>query len=292
LDLSDLSAAARAVAQGRASAERLLDEALAAARGPAARHAFLQLREADARAAAQRADAAVATGADPGALAGLAVSIKDLFDIAGDVTAAGSLALADTAPAAADAPVVARLRAAGAALIGRTNMTEFAFSGIGLNPHFDTPANVTMAALDSEPRIPGGSSSGAAVSVACGAAWAALGSDTGGSIRIPAAFHGLVGFKNTQALTPSAGSVPLAPSLDTACAITRSVRDAVRVHEVLAQRRVPLARRPLASLKLAVIATPFLDALEPPVAAAFEQALRTLSAQGASVCSPAVPALA
>jgi Asp-tRNA(Asn)/Glu-tRNA(Gln) amidotransferase A subunit family amidase len=136
-----------------------------------------------------------------------------------------------------DATAVARLRAAGAAIIGRTHMVEFAFSGVGVNPHFGTPpldarhpANPQLAPTWPA-RIPGGSSSGAAVSVASGAAWAALGSDTGGSIRIPAALNGLVGFKSTARLVPTEGTVPLSPTLDTACAITRSVRDAVRARD-------------------------------------------------------------
>src|SRR5690606_38344470 len=142
-------------------------------------------------------------------------------------TTAGSVVLADAAPAAADCPAVARLRRAGAALVGHTNMSEFAFSGVGINPHHGTPANPATLGLDATPRIPGGSTSGGAVSVASGAAWAALGSDTGGSIRIPAALQGLVGFKNTARLTPTEGAIPLSTTLDTACAITRSVRDAV-----------------------------------------------------------------
>ena len=189
-------------------------------------------------------------------LAGLAVSVKDLFDVQGVTSSAGSRVLADAAPAATDCPAVARLRRAGAALTGHTNMSEFAFSGVGINPHHGTPANAATARLDKVARIPGGSTSGGAVTVAGSAAWAALGSDTGGSIRIPAALQGLVGFKNTARLTPTEGSVPLSTTLDTACAITRSVRDAVLLHEVLAERSVRLARRPLAQRALAVVRRP------------------------------------
>ncbi len=171
-------------------------------------------------------------------------------------------------------------------------MSEFAFSGVGINPHFGTPANVATAALDSTPRVPGGSSSGAAVSVACGAAWAALGSDTGGSIRIPAALCGLVGFKNTQSRTPLAGAFPLSFTLDTACAITRSVRDAVLLHEVLAARRVRLVQRPLHLLRMAVPLTLMLESLEPAVAAAFERALARLRQAGARIEDLALPQLA
>ncbi|WP_425259700.1 amidase [Rubrivivax sp. RP6-9] len=289
---TDLVAAREQLLRGDAKADDLLDAALAAADDPAARHAFLRRFDAQARAAAMAVDGALAAGAPLPPLAGLAVSIKDLFDVAGQPTTAASAAMADAAPAAADSPVVARLRAAGAALVGHTNLSEFAFSGVGINPHHGTPANVATATLDATPRIPGGSTSGGAVSVACGAAWAALGSDTGGSIRIPAALQGLVGFKNTQALTPLAGSVPLSTTLDTACAITRSVRDAVLLHEVLAARRVQLPGRPLQALRLAVPQTLMLDGLEPAVASAFDAALAALRDGGAQVETVALPELA
>jgi len=229
-------------------------------------------------------DDAGAAAADPAAaaqpLAGLAVSVKDLFDVAGQVTAAGSLVLADATPAAQDSPAVARLKAAGAAALGRTNMTEFAFSGVGTNPHFGTPANPADPAV---PRIPGGSSSGAAVSVATGAAFIGLGSDTGGSIRIPAALCGIVGFKNTARLTPREGALPLSTTLDTVCAMTRSVRDAILAHEILAGRQVALSRLPLAGYRLAVPRTNMLEGLDTTVARAFERALASLRADGARV---------
>ena len=222
--------------------------------------------------------------ADPGArgkpLAGLAVSIKDLFDIAGQTTAAGSVVLADASPAAQDCPAVARLRAAGGALLGRTNMSEFAFSGVGTNPHFGTPANPADRAT---PRIPGGSSSGGAVSVATGAAFIALGSDTGGSIRIPAALCGIVGFKNTARLTPLEGALPLSTTLDTVCAMTRSVRDAILAHEILAARQVARSRLPLSGYRLAVARTGMLDGLDATVAAGFERSLRALRDAGARI---------
>lgn len=243
-----------------------------------------------ARATAVAVDAARAAGAPVPALAGLAVSVKDLFDVAGVPSTAASKSMADATPATADSSVVARLRAAGAALIGHTNLTEFAFSGIGINPHHGTPANAGTLALDATPRIPGGSTSGGAVTVAAGAAWAALGSDTRGSIRVPAALHGLVGFKNTQALTPTEGSVPLSFTLDTACAITRSVRDAVLMHEVLAARRVRLRGRPLRALRLALADGGMLDGLDATVARAFERCLARLRAAGAEIVERRLPA--
>jgi aspartyl-tRNA(Asn)/glutamyl-tRNA(Gln) amidotransferase subunit A len=213
-------------------------------------------------------------------LAGLAVSVKDLFDVAGDVTAAGSLALAGSPPAVADSPAVARLKAAGGAVLGRTNMTEFAFSGVGVNPHFGTPANPADTGVA---RVPGGSSSGAAVSVATGAAFIGLGSDTGGSIRIPAALCGIVGFKNTAVLTPAAGAVPLSTTLDTVCAMTRSVRDAIVAHEILAGCTVTRSHVPIAGYRLAIARTGMLDGLDATVARAFDRSVDVLRRHGAVV---------
>lgn len=281
----DLCSTRAGIAAASLDRLELLERSIAAARSDACRHAFISTTFDSAREQAARA-----TPDAP--LAGLAVSVKDLFDVAGEVTAAGSAVMAADAPAAADCPAVARLRAAGAAFVGRTNMSEFAFSGVGINPHHGTPANAATAKLDPTPRVPGGSTSGGAVSVAAGAAWAALGSDTGGSIRIPAALQGLVGFKNTARLVPTDGAVPLSTTLDTVCAITLSVRDAVVLHEVLAQRRVELTQQPVSALRLAVPTTVMLDALEPGVARAFERALATLRQAGAHVEELALPSLA
>jgi len=277
------------VADGRLRATEALQHAMAAADGPACRHAYVRRFDAMARAASAAADAARAAGAPLPPLAGLAVSVKDLFDVAGHPSTAASKSLADATPATADCPAVARLRAAGAALTGHTNLTEFAFSGVGINPHHGTPANAATPMLDALPRIPGGSTSGGAVTVAAGAAWAALGSDTRGSIRVPAALHGLVGFKNTQALTPTEGSVPLSFTLDTACAITRSVRDAVLLHELLAARRVRLRGRPLHTLRLALPGGGMLDGLDSTVARAFERCLKRLRAAGADIVERELP---
>ena len=280
--MNDLFATRDQLLQGRTSAASELDRALAAARSPANAHTFLSLAPERAR------REATAPGAQALPLAGLAVSIKDLFDIQGEVTAAGSTVLADAPPAAEDCPAVARLRAAGAAVLGRTNMSEFAFSGVGINPHHGTPANPADPAT---PRIPGGSSSGAAVSVATGAAFIGLGSDTGGSIRIPAALCGIVGFKNTARLTPLQSALPLSSTLDTVCAMTRSVRDAVLAHEVLSGTKVRLPGKPLSQARFAVARTQMLDGLELPVAQAFEAALRTLRDAGARVEEIALDAI-
>ncbi len=288
----DLIATRKDIDTRRRTASALIQQSTEAARSPANRHTFISTSFDAAAATAAAVDAQHAAGAPLPPLAGLAISIKDLFDMAGQVSAAGSTVLADRAPASVDCPAVARLRAAGAAFIGRTNLSEFAFSGVGINPHFGTPANPSTLLVDATPRIPGGSTSGGGVSVTTGAAWAALGSDTGGSIRIPAALQGLVGFKNTARLTPTRGAVPLSTTLDTACAITRSVRDAVLLHEVLADRQVKFSGRPLHSLRLAVPDTLMLDALEPAVATAFERAITTLRAAGAQIEDIALPELA
>ena len=279
----DLSEARRQIIARSTSATAFVERSIAAAQSARAAPAFVATSFASARAAAAAADRAVSGGRDPGPLAGLAVSIKDLFDVAGQTTAAGSTILRDAPPAAVDAPAVARLRRAGAALIGRTHMSEFAFSGVGLNPHFPMLANPATLERDANRRIPGGSTSGGAASVAADSAWAALGSDTGGSIRIPAALQGVVGFKGTARLVPVDGAVPLSTTLDTVSAMTRSVRDAVVVHEVLANRPVQLQRRPIAEWRLAVPTQVMLDGLDETVARAFERSLAALSAAGARI---------
>lgn len=220
----------------------------------------------------------VASSAGP--LAGVLVSVKDLFDVAGQVTKAGSKVLANAPSAAVDSTAVARLKAAGAVIAGRTNMVEFAFSGVGINPHYGAPVNPADTKVE---RIPGGSSSGAAVSVATGAAQAGLGSDTGGSIRIPAALCGIVGFKSTARLVPTTGALPLSTSLDTVCALTRSVTDAIAVHEVLAARSVKLPGKPLTKCRFAVARTLMQDGLDGTVAQAFERSLRGIRAAGAQI---------
>ena len=288
----DLTAARGEMLAGTRSASASLTDALDSADAPAARHVFIRRFDAMARAAAAAVDAQFGCGAPLPPLAGFAISIKDLFDVQGQPTTAASAVLADAAPAHADCLAVERLRRAGAALVGHTNLTEFAYSGVGLNPHHGTPVNPATARQDATPRIPGGSTSGGAVSVAIGAAWAALGSDTGGSIRIPAALCGLVGFKSTARLVPTAGAIPLSTTLDTACAITRSVRDAVLLHAVLAERRVVLPARPLRALRFGVPTTELLDGMDATVARAFERALKWLRDAGAQVEEVALPEVA
>jgi aspartyl-tRNA(Asn)/glutamyl-tRNA(Gln) amidotransferase subunit A len=272
----DLHATRQAMTTGQTSSQQVFEQARAAALSDACRHVFMPGTPQN---LAETVKSPV-SGAAGLPLAGIPVSVKDLFDLAGQTTAAGSTVLASAAPAREDCLAVTRLRAAGATVMGRTNMVEFAFSGVGINPHHGTPVNPADPKVA---RIPGGSSSGAAVSVATGAAMVGLGSDTGGSIRIPAALCGIVGFKSTARLVPAEGALPLSTSLDTVCALTRSVRDAVTVHEVLAARKVRLTGKPLASCRFAVARTVMQDLLDNTVAEAFGRSLRILRQAGAHI---------
>src|SRR5256884_5364531 len=243
--------------------------------------AFLKIHAEDALAAAEFYDRLRACGAAPSPFTGIPVSIKDLFDIAGDVTTAGSVALRDAKAAEHDAPAVARLRTAGFIPVGRTNMTEFAFSGLGINPHYGPP----LGPHDRQAaRIPGGSSSGAAVSVSDGMAFGALGTDTGGSCRIPAALCGVVGFKPTAHRVPTAGAFPLSTSLDSVGPLAATVACCAALDAVLAgEPLIDLPPFPLAGLRMAVPQTMVLENVEPAVARAFESALAVLGKVGARI---------
>jgi aspartyl-tRNA(Asn)/glutamyl-tRNA(Gln) amidotransferase subunit A len=278
-----IARAAARLANGRTSCVELVSQALVRAsdRSGEGRRVFTQRYDGRARLDAASWDASRGKTAAPSLLAGLPISIKDLFDVAGEVTTAGSVVLKDHAPATADAPIVARLRRAGAVIVGKTNMTEFAFSGLGLNPHYGTPRNPFERERG---RIPGGSSSGAAISVTDGMAIAAVGTDTGGSVRIPAAVCGLVGFKPTARRIPREGSVPLSRTLDSVGPIARSVECCAVLDAVLAGMPVDVpAPADVRALRFAVARTVVWDEVEPPVAKSVEQALTRLSAAGASV---------
>src|ERR1700733_10693187 len=284
-----LAALADDLDSGRTSARKLVDECLVRIGDDSGegRRAFIHV---DAEAAIEAADAMDRlrkARCAPSRFAGIPVSVKDLFDIAGQVTRAGSRALEDSAPATADAPVVARLRRAGFIVIGRTNMTEFAYSGIGINPHYGTPKSAWQRNVG---HVPGGSSSGAAVSVVDGRAHGALGTDTGGSCRFPAAFNGIVGFKPTQRRVPLDGGVPLSFSLDSFGPIARTVGCCAVLDSVLANEVfVPLQPQPIKGMRLAVPTTLAIDELEDAVARTFERVLETLSRQGALIERIAVP---
>ena len=249
------------------------------------RRAFLKVYE-DAADVAARYDRDAKSGQSIPRYAGVTISIKDLFDVAGDVTTSGSTLLKDAAPAARDAEVVARLKSAGFVPVGRTNMTEFAFSGLGINPHYGTPLNPYDRASQ---RIPGGSSSGAAVSVSDGMATVALGTDTGGSCRIPAALCGLVGFKPTASRVPSSGTMPLSTSLDSIGSIGHSVACCAAVDEVISGERFAPSHVDLSSLTFAVPSSYVFDGIDQPTAAAFDRALSRLSAAGVNIVTADMP---
>jgi aspartyl-tRNA(Asn)/glutamyl-tRNA(Gln) amidotransferase subunit A len=287
--LPTLASLADDLDNGRTSARKLVDACLsriADSAGEGAR-AFIHVDAEAAIEAAEAMDRLREVKAAPSRYAGIPISIKDLFDIKGQVTRAGSRALEDSAPAEADATVVARLRRAGFVVIGRTNMTEFAYSGIGINPHFGTPKGAWQRDVG---HVPGGSSSGAAVSVVDGMAHGALGTDTGGSCRIPAAFNGIVGFKPTQRRVPLDGGVPLSFSLDSFGPLARTVRCCAVLDAVLANEPiVALQPRPIKGMRLAVPTTVALDELDHEVAQAFDRALDKLSRHGALVERIEVP---
>lgn len=245
--------------------------------------AFLAVYAAEARHRADAVDEARRQGYPLPRYAGIPISIKDLFDEAGRITAAGSKVLADAPPAQQDAPVVARLRAAGFIVVGRTNMTEFAYSGLGLNPHFGTPLNPFERNVE---RIPGGSSAGAAVSVTDAMSAAGLGTDTGGSCRIPAALCGIVGFKPTARRVPLHGVTPLSPSLDSVGPLAASVDCCRIVDRIIAgepETSGSAPEMPVKGLRLGVAQSLVLDDTDDTVAAAFERALGRLSDAGAIV---------
>jgi aspartyl-tRNA(Asn)/glutamyl-tRNA(Gln) amidotransferase subunit A len=218
---------------------------------------------------------------------GLPISVKDLYDVAGDVTRAGSKLLAGAPPAAADAPAIARLRAAGAVIVGRTNMVEFAFGTSGLNPHYGTPKSPWDRATG---RVPGGSSSGAAVAVADGMCVMGLGSDTRGSIRVPAAFCGISGWKPTQRRVPREGAFPLSTTLDTVGPLANTLACCAAYDAVLADAPLgPLPAQTVKGLRLLLPKSALLEELDADVSRAFAAALHKLGAAGAVITERAVP---
>ena len=287
-DPGRVSAAARGLLSSRTLVEEALERASDSA-GEGAR-VFVGLDAGNARRGADAIDSSRNSGARLSAIAGLPVSVKDLFDIEGQVTTAGSPALQNAPTAVRDSTVVARLKAAGAVIVGRTNMSEFAFTGVGMNPYYGTPANPFDRATR---RIPGGSSSGAGVSVTDGMAMAAIGSDTGGSVRIPAALCGIVGFKPTQKRIPLDGVFPLSSTLDSVGVLAGSVETCAAFDAVLAAEAPwELIPADLRSITAAVPRNYFLDDLEPPVADALARALTAMSAAGARVVDAGFPEVA
>ena len=287
--LPSIASQAAALQAGHTSSQALTEAALSRIADPAGEgtRVFTKVYAEQALAAARASDTLRAAGLQRSCIDGLPVSIKDLFDVAGEATLAGSRVLRNAPAASEHAAVVKRLLAAGAVIVGRTNMTEFAYSGLGINPHYGTPRNP----WDRETgRIPGGSSSGAAVSVSDGMALVGIGSDTGGSIRIPAALCGLTGFKPTARRIPAKGALPLSTHLDSLGPIAKSVHCCALFDAILADEDfVPLPPVDLAGLRLAVPTNVVLDGMDEQVANAFRASLSKLSGAGARIIELELP---
>jgi aspartyl-tRNA(Asn)/glutamyl-tRNA(Gln) amidotransferase subunit A len=269
------------------SARDRLEQALARIADPAGEgaRACLTVYADSARGAADAADARAKSGISLGVLDGAIVSIKDLFDVKGEPTRAGSRILSDAPPATADAPVVRRLRAAGAVIVAKTGMSEFAFSGVGMNPHYGTPGNPADRA-----RVPGGSSSGAAVSAADRMCEIAIGTDTGGSCRIPAGLCGIVGYKPSKQRVPTEGAFPLSYSLDSIGPLTRTVEDCAKGDAVIAGiDDAPLNPAPVAGLRLGVPRGMLTTEWDNTVGTRFGAARKKLSEAGARVTDEPMP---
>ena len=277
--------------KGRTTSREIIEKALAKIydQNGEGKRTFIKVFAKKARIDADIQDTLRSKGRPQSAIAGLPVSVKSLFDVAGETTTAGSTILNRNPPAKTDATSVARLRSAGAIIIGHTNMTEFAYSGLGINPHYGTAKNPWDRKTG---RIPGGSSSGAAVSVTDGMASFALGSDTGGSIRIPSSFCGLTGFKPTKQRVPASEAYPLVPTLDTAGPLAPTVSCCALIDSILSgEKSRKLKKRALKNITLAIPQTLVLDDLDEHVTLCFSDVLEKLSAAGAKIVDIKFPEL-
>ena len=287
--MNSLEALRDALAAGDITSESLVRACLENAADPQGEggRVFISLRADQALREARTVDAARARGERLPPFAGIPLSVKDLFDVAGEVTRAGSVLRAQAPPASRTAPAIARLLAAGFIVLGRTNMTEFAYSGVGINPHYGTPLNPWDRQTG---RIPGGSSSGAAVSVTDDMAAAGIGTDTGGSCRIPAALTGIAGFKPTASAVPKAGVYPLSGTLDSVGSLAKTAACCAVLHRIMSGGSDPVPEPiPADRLSLAVLDHYVSEDLDRPVATAFEQALHRLSAAGARLTRIRMP---
>lgn len=275
----------------KASARDRLDQALARIADPVGEgsRACLTVYAETARAAAEAADARSRAGVSLGPLDGAIVSIKDLFDVAGEVTRAGSRVVAEEGSAAtADAPAIRRLRAAGAVIVAKTNMTEYAFSGVGANPHYGTPGNPFDRS-----RVPGGSTSGGAVAVADRMCEIAIGSDTGGSTRIPAALCGIVGWKPSRQRVPTAGAFPLSYTLNSIGPMAKSVAECAAADAVMAGEDAwELRPASLAGLRLGILQGMPFEGIDPTVSVAYSDALSRLGQSGARLSDETIALIA
>ena len=269
--------------RGEVTSEQLVGEALASAVSSEGQggKTFIKVYEDQAMIQAKTIDQVRKSGVELHPLAGIPISIKDLFDVAGEITLSGSIVRRNSVPAKSDAHIVAKLRAAGAILIGRTNMTEFAFSGLGINPHYGTPLNPWDRKTG---RIPGGSSSGAAISVTDNMAAAAIGTDTGGSVRIPSALCGLTGFKPTAVRVSREGTFPLSTTLDSIGPLANSVSCCSILDQTMRGAAVnALLDKPVDGLTLAIPQTIVLDDMDRTVATKFENVIKRLSGSGVRI---------
>ncbi len=276
-----LDGLSRQLSAGKITSRELVEQSLSKIADPPGEgaRAFISVDAEGARAAADFSDGLRRQNREPSAYAGIPISVKDLFDLAGEVTTAGSVVLRDAAPATRDAPVITALKAAGMIVLGRTNMTEFAYSGVGLNPHYGTPRSVYDRKAG---RIPGGSSSGAAVSVADGMCALGIGTDTGGSCRIPAAYNGIVGYKPSTGRVSTRGAYPLSSRFDSVGPLANSVAccaiaDALMAGDWSGQ----IVTRDAAGLRIGILQTLVLEGLDAEVARAYETALKRLAKAGA-----------
>jgi aspartyl-tRNA(Asn)/glutamyl-tRNA(Gln) amidotransferase subunit A len=265
----------------------------------AALHAYIALYEADARLAAEAADKAIRAGHRMGPLHGVPIALKDLVDMQGRVTTGGSKVWHDRV-STVTATLAERLIAAGMIVLGKTHTVEFAMGSFGTNTHLGTPRNPWDAAVH---RTPGGSSSGSGVAVAAGLAPVAIGTDTGGSVRLPAAWCGVVGLKATAGRISTYGVLPLSTTLDTPGPLARSVEDAALIFRALngpdprdpqtlawtPADPLPELRRGVAGVRLAVLPEAERAGVAADVLAAYDRSIETLAALGARVVRPALP---
>lgn len=274
---------------GETTSVNLITELLAEIRGSADQSVFITVSDEQALAEARASDERRRLGQTLGPWDGVPMVWKDLFDTAGDITTAGSRVYATAKPARHDATVVTACRQQGLISLGKTNLSEFAYSGLGLNPHYGTPVNPSS---DSEARAPGGSSSGSAVAVAAGLAPIAVGTDTAGSVRVPASFCGIAGYKSSQSRYSSEGIFPLSRSLDSVGLFAHDMNDIILLDGIMRGRGVEQHREPqLAELSFLIPDNVVFDQIQEDVLACFEEAVDLLQNAGARVRRAPLPIL-
>ena len=288
-NLTDLS---RKLQSGALTSRALVEECFEgiSSSGPHGENAFLSQYKKKARQTASWIDQGRKSGMVLPTHAGIPIAVKDLFDVAGEVTRAGSRVLDDRPAAEKNAEIIDRLQAAGFIIIGKNNMTEFAYSGLGVNAHFGTPLNPHDVNV---PRVPGGSSSGAGVSVSRALVPAAIGTDTGGSCRIPAAFCGIIGFKPTSTRVPKTGAIPLSKTLDCVGPFTTSVSCAAVLDSILSGGAGDdVESFPEGGVRIGVLDGYVTEHMDDQVGEAYERVLTRLSQRGVRLTPVSIPQLA